>query len=213
MSNKPRERLRPDVRAAQIVEVAAEHFARDGVAGASTIAIARDAGVTRALVYRYFPGREALLEAVLRRESDQLLAATEPDPALTVGANLRRALTAYLDSFAASRGALRELYSPASAVPAVRELAHANHLIHLEWLLDQTGRPDTPQARLAIGGWLAFVEFVARQSVDSPDIPRGDVIELCVAALEGALGQRLDPQPHATTGTGVPDTTTEGEPE
>ena len=191
MSSKGRERLAPDVRAAQIVEVAAQHFARDGVAGASTIAIARDAGVTRALVYHYFPGREALLAAVLHREADQLLAATEPDPALEVGANLRRALTAYLDAFAASRGALRELYTPASAVPTVRELARANHLIHMQWLLEQTGLPDTTQARLAIGGWLAFVEFVARQSVDSPDVPREGVVDLCVAALEGALGQRL----------------------
>lgn len=161
MSSKGRERLAPDVRAAQIVEVAAQHFARDGVAGASTIAIARDAGVTRALVYHYFPGREALLAAVLHREADQLLAATEPDPALEVGANLRRALTAYLDAFAASRGALRELYTPASAVPTVRELARANHLIHMQWLLEQTGLPDTTQARLC-DWWLAGVRRIRR---------------------------------------------------
>lgn len=195
--------------------MAAEHFARDGVAGASTIAIARDAGVTRALVYHYFPGREALLEAVLRREADQLLAAIEPDPALTAGANLRRALAAYLDAFAASRGALRELYSPASTVPTVLELAHANHLVQLQWLVDQTGQPDTASTRLAFGGWLAFVEFVARQSVDSTDIPRGDVVELCVAALEGALGQGLAPNPPDSSGPGGerPGTTNRGEPE
>ncbi|MDP9851695.1 helix-turn-helix domain-containing protein [Corynebacterium lowii] len=66
MSNNPR-RMGSADRSEQIVRVAAEHFARHGIAGASLSAIARDAGVTRALVYHYFAGKEALLEAVLRR--------------------------------------------------------------------------------------------------------------------------------------------------
>lgn len=184
--------MAPDARARQIVAVAADHFARDGVTAASMSAIAKDAGVTRALLYHYFPGREALLEAVLQREADRLLAATRPDPALAPGENLRRALTVYLDFFAASRGGVRELYSAASAVPAVRQLADANHAVHVRWLLDHTGQPDTPQTRLALGGWLAFVEFAARQAIAAPDVPRDDLVRLCITALEGVLGQRFD---------------------
>lgn len=187
--------MAPDARAEQIVAVAADHFARHGLAGASMSAIAKDAGVTRALVYHYFPGREALLEAVLQREADRLLAATEPDPALTPAENLRRALTSYLDFFAASRGGVRELYSPASAVSTVRELSDANHVIHVQWLLEHTGQPDTPRARLALGGWLAFVEFTARRTVDDPGVPRDEAVQLCIDALEGVLGRRIDAQP------------------
>ncbi|MFF2050430.1 TetR/AcrR family transcriptional regulator [Leifsonia sp. NPDC058194] len=183
--------MNPGERSDQIVRVAAEHFARDGVAGASMSAIAKGAGVTRALVYHYFPGKEALLDAVLRRESGLLLEATRPDPALGLRANVGRALGAYLDFFAASRGGVRELYSPASSVPTVRELAEANHDVHVTWLLEYADTADTPRTRLALGGWLAFVEFAARQSVDAGGDTRAEVIDLCIATLEGALQTRF----------------------
>lgn len=183
--------MSPADRSEQIVGVAAEHFARDGIAGASMRAIASDAGVTRALVYHYFPGKEALLNAVLRREAELLLEATRPDPALGARANLRRALGAYLDFYEASRGGVRELYSPASTVPAVGELAESNHEVHVQWLLGSTEVQDTPRARLALGGWLAFVEYTVRQSVDAGKGTRAEVIDLCISTLEGALDTPL----------------------
>jgi AcrR family transcriptional regulator len=178
----------PGERRQQIVRVAADHFARLGVAGASMSEIAKDAGVTRALLYHYFTGKEALLDAVLRRESDRLLRATMPDRALSPRQNLTRALGAYLDFFAASSGGVRELYSPATAVPTVEELNHANHEQHVYWLLEYTGQPDTPRTRLALGGWLAFVEFTARQGVEAATVGRDSIIDVCISTLEGALG-------------------------
>ncbi len=51
----------------RLLAVAAEAFARDGT-GASLKAIAREAGVGIGTVYRRFPTREALVEAVYRQE-------------------------------------------------------------------------------------------------------------------------------------------------
>ena len=177
----------PADRQDQIIKVAAEHFAKDGITGASISAIAHDAGVARALVYHYFPGRDALLEAVLRAEAERLLHATRPDFALSPRQNLNRALAAYLDFFATSSGGVREPYNPAHAVPTVRELAHTNHQHHIQWIFQCTEQPDTPRNRLAIGGWLAFVEFTARHSIEVGELAPNDVIEICIAALEGAL--------------------------
>lgn len=190
--------MNPADRSEQIVRVAAGHFARDGVASASMSAIAKDAGVTRALVYHYFPGKEALLNAVLRRESGLLLEATRPDPALSARENLERALGAYLDFFAASSGGVRELYSPASRVPTVREPADANHEVHVRWLLDYSDADDTPRARLALGAWLAFVELAARQTVGGDDVTRDEVVDLCISTLEGAMDTTF-PHVRATT--------------
>ncbi len=185
------DRMSPADRSEHIIRVAAEHFARDGIAGASMREIANDAGVTRALVYHYFAGKEALLNAVLRHESELLLEATKPDPTLGARANLRRALRGHLEFFEASRGGVRELYTPASTVPAVSELVEANHTVHVQRLLGYTGTQDTPRTRLALGGWLAFVEYTARQSIDAGAVTRADVIDLCICALEGALGTSL----------------------
>lgn len=189
----------PTDRVEQILRIATEHFARDGVAGASMSAIAREAGVARALVYHYFSGKEALLEAVLRRESERLLDATRPDPDLGVRDNVRRALGAYLDFFATSSGAVRELYLPILAAPTVHELSQANHEQHVRWLLELSGQPDTRRTRVALGGWLAFVEFAARQCVEADGPSREELIDLCISTLEGALGVPLNPHPGAVT--------------
>jgi TetR/AcrR family transcriptional regulator len=58
-------RGKPEQSRAAILKAAVREFARDGVAGARTDAIARLAGVNKALLYYYFKDKEALYEAVL----------------------------------------------------------------------------------------------------------------------------------------------------
>src|SRR4051794_17248713 len=64
---KPRlgSRGRPEESRAAILQAAVVEFAREGVAGARTDAIARSAGVNKALLYYYFKDKEALYDAVL----------------------------------------------------------------------------------------------------------------------------------------------------
>src|SRR6266550_6206295 len=58
-------RGRPEESRASILQAAVREFAREGVAGARTDAIARSAGVNKALLYYYFKDKEALYRAVL----------------------------------------------------------------------------------------------------------------------------------------------------
>ncbi len=58
-------RGRPAESRAAILKAAVREFAREGVAGARTDAIARAAGVNKALLYYYFKDKEALYQAVL----------------------------------------------------------------------------------------------------------------------------------------------------
>ncbi|MBO1902228.1 TetR/AcrR family transcriptional regulator [Leucobacter weissii] len=193
MSNHPESaRLSPDRRRAQIIQIAAAHFSRDGVAGASMSAIARDAGVTRALVYYYFPGKERLLEAVLAREAGRLLGETAPDPAHSPRQNLERALKTYFARFAQSSGGVRELYSPTpAAASAAAGLAAENHAVQLDRLLAATRSEGTEENRLALGAWLAFVEYAARNMADAPGVPEDRLVTLCATALESVLGRPL----------------------
>lgn len=151
--------------------------------------IAKEAGITRALVYHYFPGKEALLEAVLEREANRVLLATAPDPSLSQRQNLELALTAFFDHFAASSGGVRELYAPTGATaPIAAGLAAANHAVQVDRLLATTGTTSTAESRLAMGGWLALVEYTARNAAD---VSRERLLALCVAALESVLGRSL----------------------
>jgi AcrR family transcriptional regulator len=60
----------------RILEVARQAFSRDG-ANASLDDIARDAAVGPGTLYRHFPSREGLLEAVYRSEMEKLAAAEQ----------------------------------------------------------------------------------------------------------------------------------------
>jgi TetR/AcrR family transcriptional regulator len=58
-------RGQPEQSRAAILKAAVREFAREGVAAARTDAIARSAGVNKALLYYYFKDKEALYQAVL----------------------------------------------------------------------------------------------------------------------------------------------------
>jgi AcrR family transcriptional regulator len=60
----------------RILEVAKEIFTRDG-ASASLDDIARRSGIGNATLYRHFPTRDALIEAVYRSEVEKLAAAEQ----------------------------------------------------------------------------------------------------------------------------------------
>jgi AcrR family transcriptional regulator len=88
----------------RVLRVAADVFAREGT-GASLKAIAREAGVGIGTVYRRFPTREALVEAVYRQEVDQLCAAaTELARSQPGAAGLRAWMELFVDFMAAKRG-------------------------------------------------------------------------------------------------------------
>ncbi len=58
-------RAQPEQSRGAILKAAVAEFAREGVAGARTDAIARSAGVNKALLYYYFKDKENLYQAVL----------------------------------------------------------------------------------------------------------------------------------------------------
>ena len=58
-------RGQPEESRAAILKAAVREFAQEGVAGARTDAIARSAGVNKALLYYYFKDKESLYGAVL----------------------------------------------------------------------------------------------------------------------------------------------------
>jgi AcrR family transcriptional regulator len=72
------ERLPREERRAQIVRAAARAFLRGGFDGTSMEDVAREAGVTRLIVYRIFESKDDLYRAVLEGVVGQLLAGFAP---------------------------------------------------------------------------------------------------------------------------------------
>ena len=70
-------RVPADVRREQLLDAAIAVIVRDGYAGVSVDAIAREAGVTRPVVYGVFDGLAPLLTALLDRQEARALAQLE----------------------------------------------------------------------------------------------------------------------------------------
>lgn len=77
-------RLPPEQRREQLIDAALEVILDRGYAGVSIEAIAREAGITRPVVYDHFPNLNRLLSAVIEREErisvDQLAQVVPEDP-------------------------------------------------------------------------------------------------------------------------------------
>ena len=58
--------MRADARREQLIGVAVDLFSRKGFSGTTTKEIAVAAGVTEALIFRHFPTKDALYDAILR---------------------------------------------------------------------------------------------------------------------------------------------------
>lgn len=84
-----------------ILDKAAEVFAEQGMDKASMSQIATHAQVSKALLYHYYPGKDALIFAIIMTHLEELEAAVEAadDPALPAEKRLRQLVGAVLDNY------------------------------------------------------------------------------------------------------------------
>ena len=86
---------------AQILDVASEWFLAHGYAGTSISAMARESGISKESIYRYFSSKEALLEAVIEKELEFYGQELEAAHAVEIGlVDLREALIRIAETIA-----------------------------------------------------------------------------------------------------------------
>lgn len=85
---KPGWRRRPEARPDDILDAALDAFVKKGFSGATVAEIARGAGLSQGALYRYFPSKEDMLRALIRRSvtpvaahAASLMENAEDDPA------------------------------------------------------------------------------------------------------------------------------------
>lgn len=101
----------------RVLEAAKEVFSQGG-AGASLEAVAKHAGVGIGTLYRHFPAREDLFEAVYRREVEQLVdLAGQLQAETTATEALRRWLRANVEFIATKKGMTTALALAARSSP------------------------------------------------------------------------------------------------
>jgi AcrR family transcriptional regulator len=180
----------PAQRREQLIDSALEIAARQGYENLAFEAVANRAGVTRNLVYHYFPGgRQQLLEAAVHRAGEQLSSGWVTDPAVPLGERLVANLDRLMDHAAEPTDAWR-LYRQGRGTidPGLLAIARQyRERVIGNIALNQLGTNEPPPVvRIALDGFLAYVETVIESAIEE-ELPRDQIIELVSGTLMSAM--------------------------
>ncbi len=183
-----------------MIGVALELFSRRSPDEVSIDEIASAAGISRPLVYHYFPGKLSLYEAALKRASEDLAGRFVEPHEGPLGARLLRVMRRFFDfvdehgpGFSAlMRGGPAVGSSRTNAlIDSVRQAAYGQILSHLQ--------VEDPPARLelVIRSWISLTESTALIWLDGRRIPRAELeVQLvhdfgALAAVSAAYDEEL----------------------
>ena len=188
-------RLEVEERRRRLLDLGAELFARHGYEELSMARIAGEAGISKALLYHYFPSKQAYFAATLEQAAEELAAAVEPDPARPPAEQLAGSLDAYLRWVERHAAAYEKLIRGVGAVPEVRELVERVRSDTASRILAgiAPGR-ETPALRAAVRGWLWFMDGAVLDWLEHRDLERDRLHGLLLGTLLGAVtaaGERL----------------------
>lgn len=190
-----RTRLAPDVRRAQILDTCARLILAEGLHAVSMERLARDLGISKGLVYNYFPTRDAVLAALMHREQAELQARGMAGALESVSfADLIRQTTRIYLQHTLDRGALiAALLSDPSVAQLMEDDSRRDR--------DQTMRYFVRAVRREFGLPLATAIVVvdmlsaltdqAGRLVGQGQVDVDAATEMCVELITGALA-RLD---------------------
>ena len=111
MLNSMRQRLPAEDRRRQLVGIGLMMLRNRPIHELSIDAVAEEAGISRGLLFHYFPTKRDFYIAVISAAGRRLLRVTKPDPTLPPDEQLRQMLLAFV-AFVSRR---RDSYIPSSA--------------------------------------------------------------------------------------------------
>ncbi|MDI3314785.1 MAG: TetR/AcrR family transcriptional regulator [Mycobacterium sp.] len=197
-----RRRLTPDDRRAELLALGAEIFGQRPYDEVRIDEIAERAGVSRALMYHYFPDKRAFFAAVVKDEADRLIEATShlPLPGQTLFDEVRTGVLAYMQyqqehphsAWAAYVGIGRS--DP--VLLGIDDEAKNRQLEHVMSRISEIGGPDMeldPKVerilRMVVHGWLAFTFELCRQRIMDLATDAGQLSDACAHALLDAVSR------------------------
>jgi AcrR family transcriptional regulator len=180
-------RLENDERRRRLLDLGARLFTEHAYDEISMSQIARAAGISKALLYHYFPSKRDYFVATLAGGAEELRARVEPDPDLPPAQALAASVDAYLGWIEANADAYDKLFRSASAVPEVRELVDGVRAATADRILDGLDATDNPRARTAVRGWLWFMDGACLDWIAHRDLERAELHGLLLGTLAGAL--------------------------
>ncbi len=182
-------RLQVDERRAQLVALGADLFARFSYDELSMARIAREAGISKALLYHYFPSKRDYFAGAFEAAAAEVAERTEPDPSLPPLEALRASITAYLGWVEENAPAYRRLIESAAGTEDAGSLVQEMRARTADRILEGLKARGEPPAkvRTAVRGWLWYMDGAILDWLEHRDLDTSELCGLLVGSLVGAL--------------------------
>jgi AcrR family transcriptional regulator len=194
-----RRRLSPEDRRAELLALGAEVFGKRPYDEVRIDEIAERAGVSRALMYHYFPDKRAFFAAVVKDEADRLYESTnkEPPTGLTMFEEVRVGVLAYMAYHQQNPEAAWAAYvGLGRSDPVLLGTSDEAKNRQMEHIMTRVGEvvagapevkalePDIERdLRVIIQGWLAFTFEICRQRIIDPTTDAERLADSCAHTL------------------------------
>jgi AcrR family transcriptional regulator len=191
-------RLHVDERRRQLLDAGAALFAQHAYEEISMRQIAQAAGVSKPLLYHYFPSKNDLFMAAVTEAASELQNLIAPSGEGTPVEQLTASLDAYLAWIEDNGETWSKLMQSAAALTQARELVEGFRARTMDMVLAElTGRrKPRPALRTAIKGWLGYMDAAILDWTQTKDLPRAKLRDLLLAAFVATLfaAQQIDPK-------------------
>ncbi|AYA24470.1 MULTISPECIES: TetR/AcrR family transcriptional regulator [Rhodococcus] len=183
---KGRRRLPPEERRRQLVAIGLQELSTRPIHALSIDRVAEIAGISRGLLFRYFPTKQDFYVAVVGAASRRLLRAADPDP--DEQDPLRAVLQPFV-SFIDRHGDNYQAFfhSGVGSDPQIRDIHDSMRDTMVERVVAALGCDDTPVTRMRLRAWWALVESLAidRFHEGTPSID--EIVDYSAALLPTVL--------------------------
>lgn len=199
-------RLVSDERRHELIRLGRELFSVHPYDALSVDDIAATAGVSKGLLYHYFPSKRDFYVAVVSAAAEEMRELTTPDPTLPPLEQLVQGLEAYFDyAEHHAEGYRAVLLGGIGSDEEVRQIADEMRALNAQRIFDGIGVEEpAPALRLLVRAWVGFVEAASLDWLAHRDVARDRLIDALMQALTSslAMARTLDPEielPHQAT--------------
>ncbi|MDN3261639.1 TetR/AcrR family transcriptional regulator [Streptomyces sp. CSDS2] len=173
-----RRRMGVEERRQQLIGVALELFSQRSPDEVSIDEIAAAAGISRPLVYHYFPGKLSLYEAALKRAAEDLASRFDEPREGPLGARLLRVMGRYFDFVDEHGPGFSALLrgGPAVGSSATNALIDSVRQAAYDQILSHLGVPEaSPRLELVVRSWISLAESTALIWLEGRRVPRAEL--------------------------------------
>jgi AcrR family transcriptional regulator len=192
--NAPASRQRRTVeeRREQLLDLGLELFSSRTYEEISIDEIAQAAGISKGLLYHYFASKRAFYVAAVEKASEQLLTATEitrvhtgeVPPFVELVAGMRTFLE-YVEERAAAYVFL--LRGGMGGDAEVRDIIERTRHRFADRILEGIGSDPSPRVRIAVHGWIGFIESASVEWLARRDFDRDELAAFLVETFLAVL--------------------------